>query len=424
VGRFLVVVPPLVGHTNPTVPVGRELVHRGHEVAWAGHPDVIADLLPRGAPFLPVADAVPPAIVDATNARLEKRTGGIGGFASLWETCILPLAHHMLPGTFAAVDEFRPDALLVDQHALAGAAVAEARGVPWATSATTSADLVDPIEALPKVAAWLHEQMAAVLSAAGVAPDRAAAVDPRFSPHLLLAFTVADLVGPVGSSPACDAPAPGSGFPPHYAFVGPSFGDRPDDPRFPWDWVEGDTPTVLVSLGTLNWKTGERFFAVVAEAFRELDARAVVVAPPELVPDPPPNVLLRSWVPQLALLPHLDAVVCHGGHNTVCESLSHGLPLVLAAIRDDQPIIADQVVRSGAGVRVKFTRVSPPELRAAVEAVLGDPAHRAAAQRLRASLDGAGGPPAAADRLEALLPAAPAAPAPAGHPTSPSPKGT
>ncbi len=404
-GRFLVVVPPLVGHTNPTVPVGRELVHRGHAVAWAGHPDVIADLLPRGAPFLPVADAVPPAIVAATNARLEKRTGGIGGFASLWETCILPLAHHMLPGTFAAVDEFRPDALLVDQHALAGAAVAEARGLPWATSATTSADLVDPIEALPKVAAWLHEQMAGVLAAAGVEADRAAAVDPRFSPHLLLAFTVADLVGPVGS------------FPPHYAFVGPSFGDRPDDPRFPWDWLRGapGTPTVLVSLGTLNWKTGERFFAVVAEAFRDLDARAVVVAPPELVPDPPPNVLLRSWVPQLALLPHLDAVVCHGGHNTVCESLSHGLPLVLAAIRDDQPIIADQVVRSGAGVRVKFTRVSPPELRAAVGAVLGDPSHRAAAQRLRASLDHAGGPPAAADRLEALL-----APAPASHPTSPS----
>jgi len=405
VGRFLVVVPPLVGHTNPTVPLGRELVQRGHAVAWAGHPEVIADLLPRGATFLPVADAVPPAIVDATNARLEKRTGGIGGFASLWETCILPLAHHMLPGTFVAVDEFRPDALLVDQHALAGAAVAEARGLPWATSATTSADLVDPIEALPKVAGWLHEQMAGVLVAAGVGAERAAAVDPRFSPHLLLAFTVADLVGSVAS------------LPPHYAFVGPSFGDRPHDPSFPWDWLEGDTPTVLVSLGTLNWKTGERFFAVVAEAFRGLDVRAVVVAPADLMPDPPPNVLLRSWVPQLALLPHLDAVVCHGGHNTVCESLSHGIPLVIAAIRDDQPIIADQVVRSGAGVRVKFTRVSPPELRAAVGAVLGDPRHRAAAARLRASLDGAGGPAAAADRLEALLASAPAS-------TSPSSKGT
>jgi UDP:flavonoid glycosyltransferase YjiC (YdhE family) len=406
VGRFLFVVPPLVGHTNPTVPVGRELVRRGHDVAWAGHPGEIAGLLPPEARFLPVADAVPDGIQAATDARLEKRTGGIGGFASLWETCVLPLAHHMVPGLFRAVDEFRPDALLVDQHALAGAAVAEARGLPWATSATTSADLVDPIDGLPKVAAWLREQMAGVLVAAGVDPGRAAAVDPRFSPHLLLAFTVPDLVGPAGS------------FPPHYALVGPSFGERPDEAGadFPWDRVTGagaDRPAVLVSLGTLNWKTGERFFAVAAEAFAGLDATAVVVAPPELVPDPPPNVVLRPWVPQLALLAHLDAVVCHGGHNTVCESLAHGLPLVVAAIRDDQPIIADQVVRSGAGVRVKFTRVQPPDLRTAVTTVLTEPGHRAAAERLKASLAGAGGPAEAADRLEALL-------APAGSTTTTS----
>ena len=410
-GRFLVVVPPLVGHTNPTVSLGRELARRGHAVAWTGHPDPIAELLPAEATFLPVADAVPDAIVAATDARLEKRTGGIGGFASLWGECVLPLARHMVPGVAAAVDGFAPDALVVDQHALAGAAVAEARGLPWATSATTSADLVDPIEALPKVAGWLREQMSAVLVEAGVDPGRAGAVDPRFSPHLLLAFTVADLVGPVDS------------FPDHYAFVGPSFGDRPpDDTEFPWDWLDAggdERPTVLVSLGTLNWKTGERFFAVVAEAFEGIDARAVVVAPPELVPHPPANVLLRPWVPQLALLPHVDAVVCHGGHNTVCESLSHGLPLVVAAIRDDQPIIADQVVRAGAGVRVKFTRVLPPELRRAVETALADPAHRSAARGLQRSLADAGGPPAAADRLEALL-----APAVSSSPATSSTKGS
>ncbi|HWO68622.1 MAG TPA: glycosyltransferase, partial [Umezawaea sp.] len=47
--RFLFVVPPLVGHVNPTVGVAAELVARGHEVAWAGHRDVIGKLLGRGA---------------------------------------------------------------------------------------------------------------------------------------------------------------------------------------------------------------------------------------------------------------------------------------------------------------------------------------------------------------------------------------
>ena len=51
-GRFLIVVPPLVGHTNPTVSLGTELVGRGHDVAWTGHPEV-AGMLAPGARLLP-----------------------------------------------------------------------------------------------------------------------------------------------------------------------------------------------------------------------------------------------------------------------------------------------------------------------------------------------------------------------------------
>ena len=392
--RFLFVVPPLVGHTNPTIPLGRELTRRGHAVAWTGHPEVIADLVPDDLTFIPVADAMPDDVVAAVERRLTKSTGGIGGFSTLWNDCVLPIAHQMLPGVRAAVDDFGADALVVDQHALAGAAVAEERGLPWATSATSSADLVDPLDGLPKVSAWLHEQMSAVLVAAGVDPPRAEAVDPRFSPHLVLAFTTRDLVGPtVAASGNC-------------TFVGPSFDERPDDTDFPWDWLDGAKRNVLVTLGTLNWQTGGRFFAVAAEAFASYaagEARAVFVAPADLVPDPPPNVLVAPRVPQLALLPHLDAVVCHGGHNTVCESLAHGVPLVVAAVRDDQPIVADQVVRSGAGVRVKFTRVTGPALREAVDTVLDDPSYRTAAERVQASFAASDGPAGAADRLEALV---------------------
>jgi UDP:flavonoid glycosyltransferase YjiC (YdhE family) len=95
--------------------------------------------------------------------------------------------------------------------------------------------------------------------------------------------------------------------------------------------------------------------------------------------------------------------VTHGGHNTACEALAQSLPLVLAPIRDDQPIVADQVVRAGAGVRVRFGRVKPPELRAAVEHVLSQPEPRAAAARIARSFAEAGGAPAAADAVELCL---------------------
>jgi UDP:flavonoid glycosyltransferase YjiC (YdhE family) len=143
----------------------------------------------------------------------------------------------------------------------------------------------------------------------------------------------------------------------------------------------------------------------VVDALRESRVRAVLVAPPELVPSAAAadHVLVLSRVPQLAVLDHMDAVVSHAGHNTVCESLARGLPLVLAPIRDDQPIVADQVVRAGAGLRVKFGRVSPYELADALHRVLTEPSFREAAESIRASFVQAGGTRAAADAVEHLL---------------------
>jgi MGT family glycosyltransferase len=132
----------------------------------------------------------------------------------------------------------------------------------------------------------------------------------------------------------------------------------------------------------------------------------VVVGPEDLAGAG--NVLIRGYVPQLDLLARAHAVVSHGGHNTVCEALAHGLPLVVAPIRDDQPIVAQQVADAGAGIRVRFGRVRAAELAAAIASVLNEASYREAARRLRASFAAAGGPAAAAQALEALAAATPA----------------
>jgi MGT family glycosyltransferase len=390
VSRFLFVVPPLVGHVNPTVAVGRTLAARGHAVAWTGHPEVVPELIGDDATFIPVADAVPAAVRDA----VANRSSGLRGPAALrflWRDVLMPLADAMTPGVDAAVDAFRPEVVVADQQALAGAAVAERRGIAWATSATTSAELTDPLATMGKVGDWVREQIRAYLRRAGLPPEVAGRVDPRFSPHLVLAFTTRALTGDIVAGD-------------EVAFVGPALAARPDRTPFPWEWLD-DCPLVLVSLGTLNWGDGARFFARAVEALAAMDVQGVVVAPPDAltaVADVPVNVLVRPRVPQLELLARTAAVVSHGGHNTVCETLAHGLPLVVAPIRDDQPIIAGQVVAAGAGVRVKFGRVSAGGLRAALTAVLTDLGYRAAAARLRDSFARAGGAAAAATRLEAL----------------------
>ncbi len=386
--RFLIVVPPLVGHTLPTVALGQELTARGHQVGWAGHAETVGPLLPLGARLIPVAAD----FSGQTLAQVRCRSLGLRGAAAhrfLWTDFLIPLAASMMPGVAAAVDEFAPDVLVVDQQALAGALVARQRGLPWATSATTSAELTDQVATRPRDGAWAQRCLADFQRDLAVSEP----VDLRFSDHLVLVFTTATLVGPV-----CD-------YPDHYVFVGPAMGARTGGPEFPWSWLRTDRQHVLISLGTVNQEAGQRFFAAAMQAVAPLADRlqAILLAPPDLVDPPPDHVLVREFIPQMDLLPHLHAVVSHAGHNTVCEALAHGVPLVVAPIRDDQPVIAGQVVDAGAGVRVHFGRVGATELRDAITTVLDDPSYQAAARLVQTSFATAGGAAAAADHLEKLL---------------------
>ncbi|MFB4303354.1 glycosyltransferase [Actinomadura sp. NTSP31] len=381
--RFLFAVPPLAGHVNPTVAVAAELVRRGHTVAWTGHRAALEPLLRAGSRIFSAGD-------DAFAARLAAareewlRLRGPAALRFLWEDFIVPLGHAMMPGVETALDRFRPDVVVSDQIVLAAPVAARRREIPWATSATTSSEFTRPLAGLPLVEEWVREQIGDFQLDHGIED----LLDLRFSDHLVLIFSTGALVGDV------------SVFPDHFAFVGPAL-DRPAGAAFPWEWLDG-RPAVLVTLGTLNGAAGERFYRVAADAVRDLDVQAVFVAPPGIVADPPPNVLVRAHVPQLRLLQRMSAVVCHGGHNTVCESLAQGLPLVVAPIRDDQPVIARQVEAAGAGVQVRFGRVRAAELRDALTAVLDGDAHRAAAEAVRESFAAAGGAAGAADRLEKL----------------------
>jgi len=393
--RFLFVVPPLTGHVNPTVAVARELVRRGHEVAWTGPTDAVAPLLDPGSTLYPAENEELAGSLAAARRRwLALR--GPAALRFLWEEFIVPLGHTMLPGVEAAVRAFRPDVVISDQQALAGPVAARRRNLPWVTSATTSAELTRPLADLPQVEEWVREQ----ITGFQLAHDLTDPLDLRFSDHLVLVFSTAALIGPAAGLSSAGPALPTTEFPDHFAFVGPALG-RPSGGDFPWEFLSTDSPAILVSLGTINNLAGERFFAEAAAAVADLDVRAVFVAPG--LADPPPNVLVRSYVPQLDLLPHLSAVVSHGGHNTVCETLAHGLPLVVAPIRGDQPVIARQVEAAGAGIAVRFSRVRAAELREVISLVLTAESYGRAARAVQKSFAAAGGAGAAADRLEKLL---------------------
>jgi MGT family glycosyltransferase len=383
--RILFVVPPLTGHVNPTVSVAQALSARGHTVAWVAHPGAVGPLLPPGATLLPLDDRVPQAL-QAEMVERARATRGLAALKFLWEDFLLPLARAMVPGVEQAVAQWRPDLLVVDQQALAGGIVARRRDLPWATFATTSAGVSAPLAGLPKVQEWLDQQLLDLQQSHGLP----ALPTPDLSPHAVVVFSTAALMGPVP-------------LPPTVHLVGPAFVDRPDRAAFPWERLSTVHPRLLVSLGTVNAERGARFFGVVVQALAEEPVQVILAAPPEVVGPVPPSWIVQPWVPQVRLLPQVQAVIGHGGHNTTCEALAAGLPLVLAPIRDDQPVVAEQVVAAGAGLRVRFGRVGPDELRTATWRVLREPAFRQAAATIAASFAAAGGAQAAAGVLEDLV---------------------
>lgn len=388
--RFLFVVPPLVGHVNPAVTVSAELSSRGHEVAWAGHPSVLASLVPRDARVFST-DGTFSSDVLREMAPRGQGLRGAEAFRFLWKDFLVPLGEAMLPEVELAVQHFPPDVLIVDQQAIAGAVVARRRGLPWATSATTSSELVDSFTVFPMFGAWLANELRAFQHRMGVSEDEAAQGDLRFSDQLVLAFSSKELLG--------NGP-----FPPEWLFVGPAMKKRENAPEFPWSWLDPHRRHVLLTLGTINAASGQQFFNTAIAAAERLEDRLqmIVVAPDGMLYPKSSNVLVVPAVPQLELLPRIDAVICHAGHNTVCETLAHGIPLVVAPIRDDQPIIAQQVVDADAGIRVKYSRVKSEEIAEALLSLFETKSYRQSAERIQTSFRAAGGASAAADGLEEL----------------------
>jgi len=167
------------------------LTARGHQVAWAGNSAYLAGVLPPGCTVYPV-DAEFPG--EPLSSRLVRWRGlrAANRVSVLLGGLPDPLAHSMVPGIRAAVDEFAPDVVLADQQALAGALVARERKLPWATSATTTAELTGQYETMPKLGIWAQEQLTELQADYGVNDP----VDLRFSDQLVLAFSSVKLLNP------------------------------------------------------------------------------------------------------------------------------------------------------------------------------------------------------------------------------------
>ncbi|MGZ4706851.1 MAG: glycosyltransferase [Acidimicrobiales bacterium] len=179
----------------------------------------------------------------------------------------------------------------------------------------------------------------------------------------------------------------------------------PSSPRPP-TWLDDlpDRPLVYLTLGTV-WNDAPDVFRLVIEALHEQANLIVTVGrqnDPDALGPQPANVVVRRFVPQDGILPWCDVVVAHGGAGTVLGALAAGVPLLVLPRGADQWSNADRVVAAGAGLRLLGEELSVTAVRDAVAALLDQPGHRQAAERLEAEIAAMPAPAALVGAIEAL----------------------
>ena len=389
--RFVFIVPPLTGHINPTLSIGAVLLAQGHRVAWISLDISLSQKLPEGAELLLIQYLRNDTQKQETEKYLDiiskKIVYGIDSIKFLYEEVLIPLNRHSYEGITNLLDEFNPDVVITDHQMFAGAIAAIKANLPYVTLVTAPA-AIKVMDELPKVHEWEVKQITALQQELGLKGETSVAC----SDLLTLVLTSKAFFGEMTLAS-------------NYHFVGPVIHQRAEKILFDWRKLEqlGGQPVILVSIGTTFDHTYKKeFFAKVIEAFANESLTVVVVSAPDLFEQWPSNFIVQHHVPQLELLSYLDLVVCHGGHNTVCETLTCGLPMVVIPIAYDQSHVAGRVVRTGAGLRLNFNRFKAKHLKEAAQEILTQPAYRQAAKQLKKSFTEAGGTIAAADLLVRL----------------------
>jgi MGT family glycosyltransferase len=284
-------------------------------------------------------------------------------------------AWHMLPELTGVARQWSADLIVRESLEFAGCVAAEALGLPHASVAAAADSALDRRRDLAAPLTGLRKQ-------AGLPADPGGDMAFRY---LHLCFT----------PPGFDGP--GARFPPTARFFAHHSTPAPDDHLPPWLDDLAERPTVLVSMGTVFHRTPGMHETILA-ALRDEPVNLLIALgfdqdPVRLGPLPP-HVRVEPALPQVALLPRCTLLLSHGGFNSVKEALAEGVPLVIVPIAGDQPYCARRCQALGVGRVIGPADRSAQAIRAAVRAVLGDPAYRDHAQNMRDDIRAL--PPAAA----------------------------
>jgi MGT family glycosyltransferase len=385
--KFLFVVPPFFGHISPTLSVGASLIARGHEVVWVGIKELGSEHIPAGGKFL-----VPHEELEEHQEDIQRilklqddgpKMSGVETLKLALEDTYVPFARYIMKGLSRIVDEFQPDVIINDCITFAGALCAYNKGIPCVTTTPVPPDVTGDSRQSPKIFEWQQNLIFGLQREFGIYADEFLV----HSREMNIVFTSREFAGSTDMSP-------------HLKFVGPVKG-RPNNTPFDWERLEKvTTPKVFVSLGTLLVDIRKEFFEKLVEAFADQPLTIIAATDPGIIEKWPDNFIVQGYVPQSTLMPKMDAVICHGGFNTVNDAFVNGLPMLITPIAYDHFHTASLIENAGCGIKLRYKRLRISDLKTAMWQVLEDKKYRTAAQHIRDTFIRAGGNEKATELLE------------------------
>jgi UDP:flavonoid glycosyltransferase YjiC (YdhE family) len=348
---------PAHGHALPMLPLIRAAQHAGHEVRVATGPDLAGSLAARGLDVHTVGPAWATSWsaheviwADPGVPERQKRTDGLVVLFGL-------PALGRLADLIVMTQTWRPDLVVHEVLEMAGPLLGRRLAVPGVVHGIG-----------PMFPFYAH-----LIGLAGAAIGE---------PGLWARVAAEQAVDLCPPSLQPDGPPPWPGAVP----LRPSAGEPGPVPPEVADVLAGDRPVAYFTLGTVkNSDTAD--LAAGLAALEGYDGVVVATTGRRLDPDElgpvPANAVVAQFVPQAPLLERADLLVSHSGSGTVLGGLVHGVPQVALPRGTDQPQNATLLARAGAGVVVAPEDYAVPAIRAAVAEVTGEPAFRAAAERVR-----------------------------------------
>jgi MGT family glycosyltransferase len=168
----------------------------------------------------------------------------------------------------------------------------------------------------------------------------------------------------------------------------------------PWTPPDGEGPLVYVSLGSLG-SADVALMERLVDALSRTPHRYVVSKGPQAdAYELADNMTGEEFLPQASVLPHVDAVITHGGNNTTTECMWFGKPMLVLPVFWDQHDNAQRVHETGYGLRLPTYAFDDGDLHDGIDRLLTDDALRARAAAAGERLRRRPGTVAAADLIE------------------------